>query len=84
VIFEGRVQGVGFRYTTASIAKRFPVTGYVRNLADGRVEIVAEGDPESVEKFLNQVASAFSGQITGSVRDYYEPDQDFSRFQIRY
>ena len=41
--FSGHVQGVGFRYTTRSVASRFAVTGYVRNLPDGRVELVAEG-----------------------------------------
>src|SRR6187455_864933 len=44
VWYEGRVQGVGFRYTARGLAGGFPVSGYVRNLDDGRVELVAEGD----------------------------------------
>ena len=44
--YEGRVQGVGFRYTARRIAAGFDVAGYVRNLADGRVELVASGDDE--------------------------------------
>ncbi|MBL8829940.1 MAG: acylphosphatase, partial [Planctomycetaceae bacterium] len=43
VLFHGRVQGVGFRVTTRSIAQRFAVTGWVRNLPDGSVELLAEG-----------------------------------------
>ena len=45
IIFHGRVQGVGFRYTTHRIARGFPVTGFVRNLTDGTVELVACGTP---------------------------------------
>lgn len=53
--FEGTVQGVGFRYSTLQIARRFSVKGYVRNLADGRVELVAEGDEATLEQFLAAV-----------------------------
>ena len=44
LIYQGRVQGVGFRYTVASIARRFPVTGYVKNLPDGNVELAVDGE----------------------------------------
>src|SRR5471030_2081507 len=44
VFYSGRVQGVGFRYTARTVAAGFEITGYVRNLPDGRVELVAEGD----------------------------------------
>ena len=47
VVFSGRVQGVGFRFTCQSLARGFDVAGYVRNLADGRVELVAEGEPSA-------------------------------------
>ena len=43
VYFSGRVQGVGFRYTVRMVASRFAVTGFVKNLPDGRVQLVAEG-----------------------------------------
>ncbi len=49
---EGRVQGVGFRYSTLDVARQFRVTGYVMNLPDGAVEIVAEGTPSEVAAFL--------------------------------
>jgi acylphosphatase len=56
VIFEGRVQGVGFRYTTKDIAKGFEVCGTVKNLADGTVELEVMGEREEVEAFINEIA----------------------------
>ena len=50
VFFSGRVQGVGFRWFTHDVAAREGVHGWVRNLADGSVEVVAEGDHESVDR----------------------------------
>jgi acylphosphatase len=55
VFYAGRVQGVGFRYGTRQIAKGFEVTGTVRNLADGRVELYVRGDPEEVAEFLSEI-----------------------------
>ena len=49
-VVSGRVQGVGFRFFTQDIARREGLTGIVRNLADGRVEVVAEGDAESLTR----------------------------------
>lgn len=83
VIYHGRVQGVGFRYTTASIARRHPVTGYVKNLRDGTVELVAEGPAKSVDAFVNEVADTFSGHITRVEREE-EPSAGFRRFGIEY
>jgi len=50
--FSGRVQGVGFRYTARSVALQYDVHGYIRNLADGRVEVVAEGPEPAVQSLL--------------------------------
>ncbi|HZR22039.1 MAG TPA: acylphosphatase [Vicinamibacterales bacterium] len=50
-LISGRVQGVGFRYFTADAASREGITGWARNLADGRVEVVAEGEAEAVARF---------------------------------
>lgn len=56
VLFEGKVQGVGFRYTVKAIAQGFDVVGWVRNLPDGRVEMqVMAEDPEEMEAFLLEV-----------------------------
>ena len=56
-IFSGRVQGVGFRFQVVSIAKGFNLTGFVRNLNDGRVELLAEGDESEVLSFLKVIES---------------------------
>ena len=58
VFYEGHVQGVGFRFTVRRIAKGFDVTGWVRNLSDGRVELQVTGDEEEVRGFLDQVAKS--------------------------
>jgi acylphosphatase len=70
VRYSGHVQGVGFRYTAQSLAARRPVAGYVRNLPDGDVELVAEGEPGAVDQFLAAVASRMGEYITTTnVRD---------------
>ena len=55
VFFEGRVQGVGFRWTVRHIAKGFDVKGWVRNLVDGRVELQVSGDDDEVRAFLDAI-----------------------------
>jgi acylphosphatase len=83
VNYHGRVQGVGFRYTAHGIAAGFPVSGYVKNLRDGSVELVAEGDAEQVEAFLAAVAGRMTDYIVRStVSD--EPVAGYKGFQIRY
>ena len=56
VFYEGHVQGVGFRFSVRHIAKGFDVTGWVRNLPDGRVELHVTGDDQEVHAFLDQIA----------------------------
>ena len=63
VHFSGRVQGVGFRYTTARVARAHNVAGFVKNLADGRVKLVAEGEPAAVRDFVDAVQAAMGGNI---------------------
>ena len=55
VFYEGNVQGVGFRWSVRNVAKGFDVTGSVRNLRDGRVELQAAGDEEEVRAFLEAI-----------------------------
>jgi len=64
VLFSGRVQGVGFRFTVQSISAHHQVRGYVRNLPDGRVELVAEGTVDDVDRFVVAVREAMSDNIT--------------------
>ncbi|MFO0788053.1 MAG: acylphosphatase [Pirellulales bacterium] len=83
VHYSGHVQGVGFRYTTNSIAREFDVTGYVRNLPDRRVELVAEGEPAEVSAFLAAVREQFSGQIRDEQIDKAAASGEFSKFELR-
>lgn len=83
VLYQGRVQGVGFRYTTASIARRYPVVGFVRNLPDGSVELLAEAEPSVLELFLADIASEFARNIRRQdVRDA-DRGEMLNRFEIR-
>jgi len=63
VLYSGRVQGVGFRYTARRIAQQHAVTGFVRNLDDGRVELVAEGAPSEIDRLLAEILEAMTGYI---------------------
>lgn len=63
VFFGGRVQGVGFRYECLQIAKGYEVTGFVRNLEDGRVELLAEGSGSEVESFIGRIAEVMGHTI---------------------
>lgn len=56
VIFEGRVQGVGFRYTVKDLARGFDVTGWVKNLPDGTVELQVAGESDEVADFIREIA----------------------------
>jgi acylphosphatase len=58
VFYEGNVQGVGFRYSVRQIAKGFDVTGSVRNLRDGRVELLVAGEEEEVRAFLEAIGQS--------------------------
>jgi acylphosphatase len=66
ITFTGTVQGVGFRYTTVSIARNFHVTGWVRNESDGSVKFVVEGEQGEIDRFIAAVRLAMSGHITGT------------------
>jgi acylphosphatase len=60
VIFEGRVQGVGFRYTVKDLARGFDVCGWVKNLPDGTVELQAMGEAAELEDFIKEIAEESS------------------------
>lgn len=82
ILFSGSVQGVGFRYTACRIADDHTVRGYVRNLRDGRVELVAEGEPEELERFLENIESAMRGHIRERFIDRGPATGEFSDFRV--
>lgn len=57
IIFSGRVQGVGFRYTACYLARPLGLTGWVKNLWDGNVEMEVQGDPAAIERLINGLES---------------------------
>jgi acylphosphatase len=84
VLFHGRVQGVGFRFTTREVAARFQVTGYVQNLPDGRVRLVAEGEPAELDRFMQAVEAELARHIHGSESTTSPATGAFSCFEIRH
>ena len=85
VVYSGRVQGVGFRYSAREVACGYEVTGFVRNLPDGRVEMVAEGDEEEAKAFL---AAIHDGQLGSYIRgtdvNWMAATGEFNQFEIRH
>jgi acylphosphatase len=65
ILYAGRVQGVGFRYTVRTLATGYEVTGTVRNLADGRVELTAEGENQELEAFREAI---HEGGLAANIR----------------
>jgi acylphosphatase len=84
VYYTGHVQGVGFRYATRSIAENYAVTGYVRNMPDGRVELVVEGEGPQRESFQAEVRNYFTGRIRDEKRDTQPATGEFVSFEIRH
>lgn len=82
--FAGRVQGVGFRYTTASIAQGHEVTGFVQNLPDGRVLLVAEGAAPVLGAFLAEIRQRLGNYIHQELTDVSTVTDEFTDFSIRH
>jgi len=84
VLFKGIVQGVGFRYTTVRIARRYDLKGWVRNRLDGAVEMVIQGEREDVLKMIEDLKTQFQGYIQSSEVEYREPEEVFTDFSVRF
>ena len=84
VYYSGRVQGVGFRYTVRWVAKRFAVTGFVKNLPDGRVHLVAEGRPEELRRFLDAVDAEMGHYVVHRQEQAGAATGRFQGFEIRF
>lgn len=82
VFFTGRVQGVGFRYTTLQVAREYDVAGYVKNLVDGRVQLEAEGRTEEVEAFITALEERMHGYVRKTERSSEKRSAQFRGFTI--
>ena len=82
VRFTGHVQGVGFRYTAKGIADGFDVVGYVRNLSDGTVELVAEGAEAEINKLIDEIRRKMEGFVRHHTTFDSPPTGEFSDFSI--
>jgi acylphosphatase len=82
VFFSGRVQGVGFRYTTRGIAAQLPVVGWVRNLPDGRVQLVVEGSARTIDELLIRVEGELGRYIRGKEMTVHQATGEFSSFEV--
>jgi len=85
--YSGRVQGVGFRYAVLGIAGQLKVCGWVKNLDDGRVEIIARASEDILKNFLQEINQQFSDYIKDSSLEWLPvclPDGELSGFGIKY
>ncbi|MBS3061981.1 MAG: acylphosphatase [Candidatus Diapherotrites archaeon] len=85
VFVFGRVQGVGYRFFVSSAANRNKLTGFVRNVPDGSVEIVAVGEKEKLNDFLAMLEKGtWLARVDHVVSDWMESYESFSKFEIRF
>ena len=84
VCYTGRVQGIGFRYTAQDIADDLGVSGWVKNLTTGMVELVAEAEEEILEAFLSRIKHHFSRYIQDIGTQWQSATGEFSDFSIRF
>jgi acylphosphatase len=82
IFFAGSVQGVGFRFTAQSVAKRYDLTGFVRNNHDGKVEMLIQGQTEDIEDCLSDLQETFA--INDFESEQVEPDPSYSDFRIKF
>lgn len=85
VYYSGRVQGIGFRYTALDVAQSLGIVGWVKNLRDGRVEVVCEGKGGNLKKFLEEIAN---GPLKYYIQDtdviWEVPTGEFTKFDITF
>ena len=85
VCFSGMVQGVGFRFTVRRIARQYEVTGFVKNLSNGDVEVAAEGDREVVKSFIDAICnSTLCDYIKNAEKEWEPATEEYRKFEIEF
>jgi acylphosphatase len=84
VFYSGRVQGVGFRFTTEDLARELGAVGWVKNLRDARVELVAEAEESILKELLSRISKFFRNYIQDMDVTWQEPTGEFVNFGIRF
>lgn len=84
IIFSGHVQGVGFRFTAHRIAGRHRLTGLVRNLSDGTVEMLAQGASADIEECVQDIKEAMAGYLSETAIDEVPLNPKFTDFRITF
>lgn len=84
VYYNGRVQGVGFRFTAQDLAQELGIYGWVKNLPDNRVEVIAEAEEELLKDFLERINKYFSRYIQDADVQWLVATGDLKEFQIRF
>ena len=84
ITFSGRVQGVGFRFTAYNIANRCQLKGYVRNMPDGSVEMLAQGSLEDIDDCVRNIKESFAAYIKETTLDPIPPDPQHTTFKITF
>jgi len=83
-IYSGRVHGVGFRYSVERAAASAGLAGWVKNVDDGRVEVVCEGEEEELRRFLTKISSLFQAYIRDADITWCKATGEFAGFDIRF
>jgi acylphosphatase len=84
IVFSGRVQGVGFRFTVQRIACRYGIRGYVRNLPDGNVEMLAQESAKNVAAMLRDISGTFKANLSDTKIQNVPPNPKYKDFAITY
>ncbi len=83
IYYEGAVQGVGFRISAERVAGSLALKGWVRNLDDGRVEVLCEGEEGDVKRFTEKIVSIFNRFISDVDIEWTDPSGEYETFDIR-
>lgn len=84
IIFSGKVQGIGFRYRTLNLAEKMAINGWVKNLSDDEVEMMAEAEEKNLQDFIAEIKKYFQNYIQDVQLEWQKPTGEFQNFQVRF